>query len=92
MTPNQPQRVKMTDPSRYAGKTILLGVTGSIAAYKAVSLARRLRALKMPFEQIVIPGEGHDFLLHRTWVEVFTATAEFFDRNLKTKTKSEAQK
>lgn len=34
----------MTDIGRYAGKTILLGVTGSIAAYKAVSLARRLRA------------------------------------------------
>jgi len=43
--------VKKTDvhtPSahvgRYAGKTFVLGVTGSIAAYKAVSLCRRLKA------------------------------------------------
>ncbi len=57
----------------------------SVAFAQTTELARRLRELKMPFEQIVIPGEAHDFLLHRTWVEVFTATAEFFDRNLKNK-------
>ena len=45
-----PSPVKTTDhtsftsPGRYAGKTIVLGVTGSIAAYKAVSLARHLTA------------------------------------------------
>ncbi len=31
-------------PGRHVGKTIVLGVTGSIAAYKAVALARRLMA------------------------------------------------
>lgn len=44
MIPHRSKRVKMTDTGRYAGKTILLGVTGSIAAYKAVSLVRRLSA------------------------------------------------
>jgi phosphopantothenoylcysteine decarboxylase / phosphopantothenate---cysteine ligase len=44
MIPHRSKRVKMTDTCRYAGKSILLGVTGSIAAYKAVSLARRLGA------------------------------------------------
>lgn len=32
----------MPDPSPFSGKTILLGVCGSIAAYKAVDLASRL--------------------------------------------------
>ena len=57
----------------------------SVAFAQTTELARRLRELKTPFQQIVYPGEGHDFLLHRTWLEVFTATAEFFDRNLKNK-------
>src|SRR5436309_11546611 len=48
MTPSLRRRVKTTNRSplapaaRLAGKTIVLGVTGSIAAYKAASLARRL--------------------------------------------------
>ncbi len=57
----------------------------SVAFAQTTELARRLRELKLPFEQMVIPGEGHDFLLHRTWVDVFNAAAEFLDRNLKTK-------
>src|SRR5437773_2257569 len=39
--PNRSNQVKKTK-GRFADKTILLGVTGSIAAYKAASLARRL--------------------------------------------------
>src|SRR3989454_7421362 len=48
MTPSRRRRVKTTKrpplapAARLAGKTIVLGVTGSIAAYKAASLARRL--------------------------------------------------
>lgn len=68
----------------------------SVAFSQTTELARRLRELNKPFEQIIIPGEVHDFLLHRTWVDVCAATAEFLDRNLKTKavgnrTKSEGQ-
>lgn len=57
----------------------------SVTFSQTTELARRLRELKVPFEQMVLPGEGHDFLLHRTWVDVFKAAAEFLDRNLKTK-------
>src|SRR5438093_7019815 len=48
MTPSLRRRVKTTNriplapAARLAGKTVVLGVTGSIAAYKAASLARRL--------------------------------------------------
>ncbi len=48
MTPSRRRRVKTTKrnplapATRLTGKTIVLGVTGSIAAYKAASLARRL--------------------------------------------------
>src|SRR5437879_7303786 len=48
MTPSLRRRVKTTNrvplasAVRLTGKTIVLGVTGSIAAYKAASLARRL--------------------------------------------------
>lgn len=37
-------RISRTPSGRFREKTIVLGVTGSIAAYKAVSLARRLMA------------------------------------------------
>jgi N-acyl-D-aspartate/D-glutamate deacylase/dipeptidyl aminopeptidase/acylaminoacyl peptidase len=57
----------------------------SVTFSQTTELARRLRELNKPFEQMVIPGEGHDFLLHRTWVDVFSAAADFLDRNLKTK-------
>ncbi len=57
----------------------------SVTFSQTTELARRLRELRVPFEQMVLPGEGHDFLLHRTWVDVFKAAAEFLDRNLKTK-------
>jgi dipeptidyl aminopeptidase/acylaminoacyl peptidase len=57
----------------------------SVVFSQTTELARRLRELNKPFEQMVIPGEAHDFLLHRTWVDVFAATAEFFERNLKNK-------
>ncbi|HYL85943.1 MAG TPA: prolyl oligopeptidase family serine peptidase [Candidatus Angelobacter sp.] len=47
-----------------------------------VDLVQRLRAQKVPFEQIVYPDEIHDFLLWRSWVRGYKATADFFDRVL----------
>ena len=47
-----------------------------------VDLVQRLREQKVPFEQIVFPDEIHDFLLWRSWVRAYKATAEFFDRVL----------
>jgi len=47
-----------------------------------VDLVQRLREQKVPFEQIVFPDEIHDFLLWRSWVRGYKATADFFDRAL----------
>jgi len=46
-------------------------------------LVIELRARGVPFELRVYPDEVHDFLLHRTWVEVYEAIADFLDRHLK---------
>jgi len=47
-----------------------------------VDLVQRLREQKVPFEQMVFPDEIHDFLLWRSWVHGYKATAAFFDRVL----------
>lgn len=49
---------------------------------QTVDLAQRLRAQKVPFEQLVFPDEIHDFLMWKTWVHAYAATADFFDRIL----------
>jgi len=50
---------------------------------QTVDLVQRLRAQGVPFEQIVYPDEVHDFLLHRHWLDIFRAGADFFDRYLR---------
>jgi N-acyl-D-aspartate/D-glutamate deacylase/dipeptidyl aminopeptidase/acylaminoacyl peptidase len=55
----------------------------NVAFAQTVDLVRRLRDLKVPHEVMVIPDEVHDFLLHRHWLEIFDAGANFFDKNLK---------
>jgi dipeptidyl aminopeptidase/acylaminoacyl peptidase len=55
----------------------------NVAFTQTVDLAQRLRAQKVPFEQIVFPDEIHDFLLWRNWVRAYGAGADFFDRVLK---------
>ena len=50
---------------------------------QTVDLVQRLRAQKTPFETIVFPDEIHDFLMWRSWVHAYAATASFFDRVLK---------
>jgi dipeptidyl aminopeptidase/acylaminoacyl peptidase len=55
----------------------------NVAFSQTVDLAQRLRAQRVPFEQVVFPDEIHDFLLWRNWVRAYAAGAEFFDRILK---------
>src|SRR5262245_57787739 len=55
----------------------------NVAFAQTVDLARRLRELKVPHEVIVYPGEVHDFLLHRHWLEIYNAAAKFLDKHLK---------
>ena len=50
---------------------------------QTVNLVRRLRANGVYFEEIIMPDEIHDFLLHRDWVRAYHATSDFFDRHLK---------
>lgn len=59
----------------------------NVSFSQMVDLAQRLRAAKVPFEQIVFPDEVHDFLLHRDWLAAYRAAAEFFDRTLRPTTK-----
>jgi dipeptidyl aminopeptidase/acylaminoacyl peptidase len=50
---------------------------------QTVDLVQRLRAQHVPFEQLIIPDEIHGFLMWRSWMRAYAATAEFFDRTLK---------
>jgi dipeptidyl aminopeptidase/acylaminoacyl peptidase len=48
-----------------------------------IELVPMLRKQKVDFEQIVFPDEVHDFLMWKSWVRGYHATAEYFDRKLK---------
>jgi dipeptidyl aminopeptidase/acylaminoacyl peptidase len=50
---------------------------------QTVELAQRLRDNHVAFEQMVLPDEVHGFLLWRSWIAAYGATAHFFDRVLK---------
>ncbi|MEI6418943.1 MAG: prolyl oligopeptidase family serine peptidase, partial [Sphingomonadales bacterium] len=50
---------------------------------QTIALAAELRARGVPFEELIIPNEIHDFLRHAGWAKVNAATAEFLERQLK---------
>lgn len=50
---------------------------------QTVDLVARLRARGVSIEQLILPDEIHDFLLHRSWLAGYHATADFFDNHLK---------
>jgi dipeptidyl aminopeptidase/acylaminoacyl peptidase len=50
---------------------------------QTVDTAQRLRDHHIPFEQLVFPDEIHGFLMFKSWVRSYGATADFFDRTLK---------
>jgi dipeptidyl aminopeptidase/acylaminoacyl peptidase len=52
---------------------------------QTVQLAEDLRARHVHVESMVFPDETHDLLLYGSWVALGRATAEFFDRQLKTR-------
>jgi dipeptidyl aminopeptidase/acylaminoacyl peptidase len=54
----------------------------NVAFAQTVNLVHLLRQHQIPYEQIVFPDEVHDSLLWRTWIRVFQATGDFFDRTL----------
>ena len=50
---------------------------------QTVDLAQRLRAQHVRFEELIFPDEIHDFLMWKNWFRAYSATLDFFDRNLK---------
>ncbi len=49
---------------------------------QTVDLVQRLRENHVPFEVMVFPDEIHGFLMFKTWLKAYGATADFFDRTL----------
>jgi len=50
---------------------------------QTVDLVQRLRAHQVPFEEMILPDEIHGFLMYKSWIRTYGATADFFDRTLK---------
>jgi dipeptidyl aminopeptidase/acylaminoacyl peptidase len=57
----------------------------NVSFAETVTLAEALRKRGVTFEQLVLPDEIHGFLRHDSWLRVFKASADFFDRHLKGK-------
>ncbi|HET7439793.1 MAG TPA: prolyl oligopeptidase family serine peptidase [Terriglobales bacterium] len=49
---------------------------------QTVDLVQRLRENHVRFEELLFPDEIHDFLLWKSWIKAYAATADFFDRML----------
>src|SRR5579864_1039015 len=49
---------------------------------QTTDLAQRLRRRNVEFEELIFPDEIHDFLMWRTWVKGYQATADFFAQRL----------
>jgi dipeptidyl aminopeptidase/acylaminoacyl peptidase len=57
----------------------------NVSFAETVTLAEALRKQGVTFEQLVLPDEIHGFLRYDSWLQVFRAAADFFDRHLKAK-------
>ena len=55
----------------------------NVSFSQTVDLVQRLRGQHAPFEELILPDEVHGFLMWKTWIRVYGATADFFDRTLK---------
>ena len=49
---------------------------------ESVNIAEPLRKQGVHVEQLVLPDEIHGFLLHRSWLKVYTAAFEFIQRQI----------
>lgn len=54
----------------------------NVAFSQTVTLVEALRKQHVDFEELIIPNEIHDFLMHKHWVEAYKADADFFARKL----------
>ena len=49
---------------------------------QTVDLLQRLRAQKVHVEELIFPDEVHGFLMWKSWIRAYSATEEFFGREL----------
>jgi Dipeptidyl aminopeptidases/acylaminoacyl-peptidases len=49
---------------------------------QSLLLARELAAREVPFEELSLPNERHDFFRYGDWLRAYRATGDFFDRKL----------
>ncbi len=54
----------------------------NVAFAQSIMLAAALRQQHVDVEELIIPNEIHDFLMHQHWVEAYKASADFFARKL----------
>ncbi|HEY3929338.1 MAG TPA: prolyl oligopeptidase family serine peptidase [Candidatus Koribacter sp.] len=50
---------------------------------QTVDLAQKLRHHNIEFEELVLPDEIHGFLMYKSWIKAYGATADYFDKKLK---------
>ncbi len=55
----------------------------NVAFSQTERLVEALRARGVPFEELVFPGEVHEFLLQESWIKAYRAGADFLTRKLK---------
>jgi dipeptidyl aminopeptidase/acylaminoacyl peptidase len=55
----------------------------NVSFAETVTLAEALRKQGVTFESLVIPDEIHGFLRYESWLRVFTATTDFFEKHLR---------
>lgn len=58
----------------------------NVSFSETVTLVEALRERDVEVEQLILPDEIHSFLRNASWLAVYRATAEFFDRRLKERT------
>jgi dipeptidyl aminopeptidase/acylaminoacyl peptidase len=52
----------------------------NVRFHQTVDLARRLDAVGVRYEELVIPDEVHGFLRHQTWLQVDAAVTKYLDK------------
>ena len=57
----------------------------NVGFHETVDLARRLSAAGVPFEELVLPDEIHDFLRYQSWLAADGATVRYFDKQFRMK-------
>jgi len=55
----------------------------NVAFNQTMRLVEALRAQGVEFEELIFPGEVHEFLLEESWLKAYRAAADFLTRKLK---------